>query len=110
MARPGLREGPLLDSPPNGKVEANENRHEDAAGRVRRYRCFESGFLQRRVSCEPIEIDKCAQCQPSIFRPLSRETPPSSEELARAYKPYIETCISAFGPDRGIAVDPPQAL
>jgi hypothetical protein len=48
--------------------------------------------------------------QPSIFRPPSRETPPSSEELARAYKPYIETCIAAFGPDRGIAVDPPQAL
>ena len=32
---------------------------------------------------------------------LFRGTPPSSEELARAYKPYIETCISAFGPDRG---------
>src|SRR5690348_11411877 len=25
-----------------------------------------------------------------------------SEELARAYKPYIETCIAAFGPDRGM--------
>jgi hypothetical protein len=32
----------------------------------------------------------------------TRETPPSSEELARAYKPYIEACIAAFGPDRGI--------
>jgi L-fuconolactonase len=32
----------------------------------------------------------------------TRETPPSSEELARAYKPYIETCIAAFGPDRGM--------
>jgi predicted TIM-barrel fold metal-dependent hydrolase len=31
-----------------------------------------------------------------------RETPPSSEELARAYKPYLETCIAAFGPDRGM--------
>lgn len=31
-----------------------------------------------------------------------RETPPSSEELARAYKPYIDTCIAAFGPDRGM--------
>jgi L-fuconolactonase len=31
-----------------------------------------------------------------------RETPPSSEELARAYKPYIETCVAAFGPDRGM--------
>ena len=32
----------------------------------------------------------------------TRETPPSSEDLARAYKPYIETCIAAFGPDRGM--------
>jgi len=32
----------------------------------------------------------------------TRETPPSSEELARAYKPYIDTCIAAFGPDRGM--------
>jgi predicted TIM-barrel fold metal-dependent hydrolase len=32
----------------------------------------------------------------------TRETPPSSEELAHAYKPYIETCIAAFGPDRGM--------
>jgi hypothetical protein len=31
-----------------------------------------------------------------------RETPPSSEELARAYKPYIETCIAAFGPDHSM--------
>jgi hypothetical protein len=34
-------------------------------------RGFESVSLQRRVSCEPVEIDKRAQCQPSIFRPLS---------------------------------------
>jgi len=32
----------------------------------------------------------------------TRETPPSSEELARAYKPYIDTCIAAFGPDCGM--------
>ena len=32
----------------------------------------------------------------------TRETPPSSEELARAYKPYLETCIAPFGPDRGM--------
>lgn len=29
-----------------------------------------------------------------------RARPPSSEELAAAWKPYIETCIEAFGPDR----------
>jgi L-fuconolactonase len=29
-----------------------------------------------------------------------RTMPPSSEELAAALKPYVETCIEAFGPDR----------
>src|ERR1700730_17528836 len=32
----------------------------------------------------------------------TRETPPSSEDLASAYKPYIDTCITAFGVDRGM--------
>jgi predicted TIM-barrel fold metal-dependent hydrolase len=29
-----------------------------------------------------------------------RPLPPSSEELAAAWRPYIETCIEAFGPER----------
>jgi L-fuconolactonase len=29
-----------------------------------------------------------------------REQPPSSEELAAAWRPYVETCIEAFGPER----------
>ena len=29
-----------------------------------------------------------------------REAPPSSQELAAEWKPYIETCIELFGPDR----------
>src|SRR6201997_788221 len=29
-----------------------------------------------------------------------RPVPPSSEELATAWQPYIETCIEAFGPER----------
>jgi L-fuconolactonase len=28
--------------------------------------------------------------------------PPSSEDLAKAWKPYIETCIAAFGPQRAM--------
>ena len=31
-----------------------------------------------------------------------RETPPSSAELAEAWRPYIETCIEAFGPRRAM--------
>jgi L-fuconolactonase len=30
------------------------------------------------------------------------ESPPSSEELAAAWRPYIETCIAAFGPERAM--------
>jgi predicted TIM-barrel fold metal-dependent hydrolase len=29
-----------------------------------------------------------------------RNTPPSSKELAAAWRPYIEAAIEAFGPDR----------
>lgn len=31
-----------------------------------------------------------------------REKPPSSEELAAAWRPYVETCIEAFGPRRAM--------
>jgi predicted TIM-barrel fold metal-dependent hydrolase len=31
-----------------------------------------------------------------------RRLPPSSEEAAAAWRPYIETCIEAFGPERGM--------
>ncbi|NBQ40723.1 MAG: amidohydrolase, partial [Alphaproteobacteria bacterium] len=29
-----------------------------------------------------------------------RDVPPSSEELAIAWRPYVEACIEAFGPSR----------
>ena len=32
----------------------------------------------------------------------TRELPPSSNELAAAWRPYIETCIAAFGPERAM--------
>jgi L-fuconolactonase len=31
-----------------------------------------------------------------------RATPPGSEELAALWRPYIETCIAAFGPERAM--------
>jgi predicted TIM-barrel fold metal-dependent hydrolase len=31
-----------------------------------------------------------------------RPMPPSSEQLATAWRPYIETCLEAFGPDRAM--------
>jgi L-fuconolactonase len=37
-----------------------------------------------------------------MFDFYTREKPPSSEELATAYKPYIETCITVFGVNRSM--------
>jgi len=34
--------------------------------------------------------------------PTTGELPPSSEELAAAWRPYIETCIAAFGSERAM--------
>jgi predicted TIM-barrel fold metal-dependent hydrolase len=31
-----------------------------------------------------------------------RDVLPGSEELSNAWRPYLETCIEAFGPDRGM--------
>jgi predicted TIM-barrel fold metal-dependent hydrolase len=31
-----------------------------------------------------------------------RAMPPASDDLAAAWRPYIETCIEAFGPGRGM--------
>jgi L-fuconolactonase len=33
---------------------------------------------------------------------FDRTEPPSSEEVAAAWRPYLETCITAFGPARGM--------
>ena len=35
------------------------------------------------------------------FEMGQQDSAPSSEQLAQAWRPYIETCIAAFGPDRG---------
>ena len=37
-----------------------------------------------------------------MFDFYAHETPPSSMDLAAAYRPYIETCIAAFGADRSM--------
>src|SRR4029077_18840950 len=33
---------------------------------------------------------------------FGRDMPPSSEDLEKAWRPYIETCINAFGPQRSM--------
>ncbi len=36
----------------------------------------------------------------AAFDYLAMDAPPTSEDLAKHWRPYIETCIEAFGPDR----------
>jgi predicted TIM-barrel fold metal-dependent hydrolase len=38
----------------------------------------------------------------AAFDYMAMEAPPSSEQLANAWRPYIETCIELFGADRCI--------
>ena len=33
---------------------------------------------------------------------FKNDMPPSSQELEKAWRPYIETCIEAFGPHRSM--------
>ena len=36
------------------------------------------------------------------FTFFENDQPPSSQDLEKAWRPYIETCIAAFGPDRAM--------
>jgi predicted TIM-barrel fold metal-dependent hydrolase len=74
-------------------------------------------YANRRAEIFPVwkrSIQEIAKC-PNVVVKLGglamrvlghdfheRPMPPSSEELAAAWRPYIETCIEAFGPERGM--------
>ena len=36
------------------------------------------------------------------FMFFDNDQPPSSQDLEKAWRPYIETCITAFGPQRSM--------
>jgi predicted TIM-barrel fold metal-dependent hydrolase len=73
------------------------------------------GYANRREEIFAIwkaSIDEIARC-PNVVVKLGglamrllgydfheRSKPPTSEETAAAWRPYVETCIEAFGPDR----------
>jgi len=75
------------------------------------------GYANRREEIFPVwkaSIQAIAKC-PNVAVKLGglamrllgydfheRALPPSSEDLAKAWRPYIETCIEAFGPDRAM--------
>ena len=57
--------------------------------------------IQQVAKCENVvvKLGGLAMCLLGYDFHL-RPKPPSSEEAAAAWRPYIETCIEAFGPDR----------
>jgi predicted TIM-barrel fold metal-dependent hydrolase len=57
--------------------------------------------IQQAATCENVvvKLGGLAMCLLGYDFHL-RLRPPSSEEAAAAWRPYIETCIEAFGPDR----------
>jgi len=75
------------------------------------------GYANRREEIFPLwkaSIQTIAKC-PNVVVKLGglamrllgydfheRAMPPSSEQAAAAWRPYIETCIEAFGPDRAM--------
>jgi predicted TIM-barrel fold metal-dependent hydrolase len=69
----------------------------------------EEGFaewnaLVREVAASPNTFVKLGGLAMKIsgFNFHENEMPPSSQDLERAWRPYIETCIEAFGPDRAM--------
>ena len=73
--------------------------------RTRTRRPLRSGRRHRRTRQVPERRRQARRARHAVRHvrlPCAGETPPSSEELAAAWKPYIETCIEAFGPDRGM--------
>jgi len=57
--------------------------------------------IQEAAKCENVvvKLGGLAMCLLGYDFHL-RPTPPSSEEAASAWRPYLETCIEAFGPNR----------
>ncbi|MET4841039.1 putative TIM-barrel fold metal-dependent hydrolase [Bradyrhizobium japonicum] len=59
--------------------------------------------IQEIAKCEnvSVKLGGLAMCLLGYDFHL-RAKPPSSEELAAAWRPYVETCIEAFGPRRAM--------
>ena len=62
-----------------------------------------SGRIRDLASCSNVHIKLGGLGMRMFgFTVHTGELPPSSEELAAAWRPYIETCIASFGPDRAM--------
>ena len=62
-----------------------------------------SGMIRELASCPNVHI-KLGGLGMRMFGFTHHlgELPPSSQELAAAWRPYIETCVAAFGPERAM--------
>ena len=62
-----------------------------------------SGMIRELAACSNVHI-KLGGLGMRMFGFTHHlgELPPGSEELAAAWRPYIETCIAAFGPERAM--------
>jgi len=62
-----------------------------------------SGMIRELAACPNVHIKLGGLGMRMFgFTHHTGELPPSSEELAAAWRPYIETCIAAFGPERAM--------
>jgi predicted TIM-barrel fold metal-dependent hydrolase len=59
--------------------------------------------IRALAKCENVHVKLGGLPMPFAgWRKSWHEPQPSSEQLAKEWKPYIETCIEAFGPQRGM--------
>jgi predicted TIM-barrel fold metal-dependent hydrolase len=59
--------------------------------------------IRELAKCENVHVKLGGLPMPFAgWRKSWHEPQPSSEQLAKEWKPYIETCIEAFGPQRGM--------
>jgi L-fuconolactonase len=62
-----------------------------------------SGMIRELAACPNVHIKLGGLGMRMFgFTHHMGDLPPSSEELAAAWRPYIETCIAAFGPERAM--------
>ena len=61
-----------------------------------------SGKIDELAACPNVHVKLGGLGMRLFGFDSSRAMPPSSEQLAAAWRPYIETCIAAFGPERAM--------
>lgn len=73
-----------------------------ASNRDEHFRIWQSGV--RELAKRPNVVCKVGGllARGAAFDYVTAELPPTSEQLARIWRPWLETCITAFGPERSM--------